>query len=98
MDRDLRSETVRLGSRRHDQAARLAAESDRGDLFDPGERDDHQRPEQKQAEAERERRARHEIMSVPIREDRRHPGADRVHRACEQQRLGNARPAQRQQR
>ena len=70
--RDLGRIAVDGGGRRGNQAARTAAERDRRDLLDARERDQHQRDQQQDAEPERERRAGHEVVSVPEREhDRR---------------------------
>ena len=75
MDRDLRRVVLRVRRqrRRHhlEQAARLAAERDRGDLLDPRHRDQHQRHQQHDAEAEREGFAPDEVMALPEREHRR---------------------------
>ncbi len=98
MDRHFRSKVRRCRGSRRDQPARLAAKGDGCDFFDPGERDHHQGPEQKQTEAQREGGARHEIMAIPIGEDRGDPRAHRMDGCGKKQRLGDAGSGQGQDR
>ena len=99
MDRHFRAETFRHERRRiGKQAARLAAERDRGDLFHARERDEDERDQQHDAEAEREGRAPHEVMPFPEGEHGGEPGAGDVGRCCEHQGLTEGRAAHRNDR
>ena len=99
VDRDLRRERqLRHERRRHDQAARLAAEGDVGDLLDALHRDEDQRDQQHERERVGDRRAGHEIVPVPIGEQDRKPRAGGVGRGRKQRGLAGGDAGERQDR
>ncbi len=99
MDRHLRC-VVRCRRRGGKEAHRRASEQHRGDLLDARERDEDEWHQQQQAQDQRERRAGHEVMPVPVIEHGRGPGADHVRGGAEQQQLreGRARDGEDRQR
>ena len=78
MDRHLGRVAVDGNGGRGNETPRAAAESDRRDLLDPSERNQHQRDQQQNSETKRERGAGHEVVPVPEREHDGGPGADHV--------------------
>ncbi len=102
VDRHFRRRHIGRERRRSDQPQRLAAKSDRRDLFDARECDDDERDEQHGAEPEREGGARYEVVAVPIGEHHGEPRADDVGAGCQQRGLperdrGHGQDRQRQQ-
>ena len=69
------------------QPSRRRTEQDGCDLLHTGKRDQNERHQQDDAEPEREGGAGHKVMAVPECKDRRNPGADRMRREGQQQRL-----------
>ena len=98
MDRHFRRRRIGRERRRGDQPQRLAAEGDLRDLVDARERDDDQRDQQDDAEAEREGGAGHEIMAVPEGEHGGEPGADHIGGGRERHRLPQGHAVHRQER
>ena len=86
VDRHLGGVTYR-GDERREQAARPAAEYDRGDLLDARHGDGGQRQQKKKPEAERECGADDEVVAVPIVEYDRRPSPGPVGRGGEHGRL-----------
>ena len=91
MDRHLGRVAVDGGGGRRNQTARTAAERNGRDFLDPGERDQHQRDQQQDAETKREGGAGHEVVSVPEREHDGAPGADHIGRDRERERFAEGR-------
>ena len=99
VDRHFRRDEFRRQRRRvRHQPHRLATEGDRRDLLDARQRDDDQRDKQQCTETEREGRAGHEIVAVPIGEQGRRPCADGVGRGGQQNDLPDGDGARRQDR
>ena len=75
MQRDL----GQIASWRHqrlvDEAARAAAKGNRGDLFDTGQHDQHQRHHHQDAQAKRNGGTGNEVMTFPISGNAREPCA-----------------------
>ena len=98
MDRNFRRRRLGRERRGVDQPQRLAAEGDHGELVDARQRDDDQRDQQQDAQAEREGGAGHEIMSVPIGEHGGEPGAHHIGGGGQRDRLPQRHRAHRQER